>query len=133
MLGVLCEDNSMPTEQLASQQSPSKLTFGKKPQLKKPFQAFSTKASFVPSQNAMVPSRRIGSEQAGRLSSQGLPVVDSEIMAAAAAEAAAAEASSPEIELFAPLETTDWKKYWPLAATAVGAIGLIFLLRRRKK
>lgn len=38
-----------------------------------------------------------------------------------------------EVELFAPLETTDWKKYWPLAATAVGAIGLIFLLRRRKK
>ena len=38
-----------------------------------------------------------------------------------------------QVELFAPLETTDWKKYWPLAATAVGAIGLIFLLRRRKK
>lgn len=126
----------MPTEQFVSQQSPSKLTFGKKPQLKKPFQAFSTKASFVPSQNAMVPSLRIGSEQAGRLpplSSQGLPVVDSEIMAAAAAEAAAAEASSPEIELFAPLPTTDWKKYWPLAAAGVGAIGLIFLLRLRKK
>jgi len=37
-----------------------------------------------------------------------------------------------EVELFAPLETTDWKKYWPLAAAAVGAIGVVMLMRRRK-
>ena len=38
-----------------------------------------------------------------------------------------------QVDLFAPLATTDWKKYWPLAAAGVGVIGLIFLLRRRKK
>jgi hypothetical protein len=38
-----------------------------------------------------------------------------------------------QVELFDPSPTTDWKKYWPLAAAGVGVIGLIFLLRRRKK
>jgi hypothetical protein len=37
-----------------------------------------------------------------------------------------------QVELFAPLATTDWKKYWPLAAAAVGAIGVVMLMRRRK-
>ena len=63
------------------------------------------------------------------------------MMQAAAAEAAAA-ATLPDmlieptideqVELFAPLATTDWKKYWPLAAAAVGAIGVVMLMRRRK-
>ena len=37
-----------------------------------------------------------------------------------------------QVELFAPLAMTDWKKYWPLAAAAVGAIGVVMLMRRRK-
>lgn len=37
-----------------------------------------------------------------------------------------------EVELFAPLATTDWKKYWPLAAAGVGAIVVVMLMRRRK-
>ena len=72
------------------------------------------------------------------------------MMQAAAAEAAAAWAAvvaeaaatlpdmlieptiDEQVELFAPLATTDWKKYWPLAAAAVGAIGVVMLMRRRK-
>jgi len=37
-----------------------------------------------------------------------------------------------QVELFAPLATTDWKKYWPLAAAGVGAIAVVMLMRKSK-
>ncbi len=122
----------MPTEQLYNQHSSP-------PSMKTKIQPFGAKKFRVPLQSLepeFVPSASPVSKGAGGLT-VGLasrPVADAVKIASAASQAGQlATAPLPEVDLFAPLETTDWKKYWPLAATAVGAIGLIFLLRRRKK
>lgn len=65
-----------------------------------------------------------------------LPIDSAKMASSAQRSAMLAATYTPEIEeveLFAPLETTDWKKYWPLAAAGVGAIALIMLVRSRKR
>lgn len=123
----------MPSEQLYNQHSsPSRV-------LIKPFGAKATRVPVSSIEPEFVPSPASGivtgmSKGDLRISaSQGVPLDPVRAASAAAAAGLLSTTPQPEVELFAPLETTDWTKYWPFAAAGVGVIGLVLLLGRRRR